>query len=700
MGYTRFAELDTARTPPVVTRAEPGDFDDLELSLSSYVGRFSIERLHVLDREEAVETFRVRIGKTRSLVPISSTDRPVNLSERRTCGEALLVSTRAVLVDIDPQDCAAITNVLRSEVPQLQILRSSSPETLQVGHRGITTLLCSPKAFGSLPKGIAKKRMSLSIVVLSTGLDAPAVSRCFLDPVDDLLTPDWPHAIHASIATAKRARKKWNLNAAWELTSWDTEHRHFVRLPNQELVYDRWRPDVISKLTRQLLTRGFKPCPSDRIQVPKSRLSVRIASRLQLPDAVAYSAMAQRIAQLLGSQIRQPSECSYQLLPRPAEGGALFRHPYKCWRTFERRSRALLKGASYVLCADISAFYDNIDLDRIIVELHDCGIPSSITKALDRGLHSWAGTREKGIPQGHSASDLLAKFYLSPVDSQLLERGVRYVRYVDDFRIFCTSERAANETLKHLYSLLEQRGLSIQSAKTRILTAPEATKEFAGDTGQIDELDKFLREQLAAGAGVPPPYAMAIDDFNFLPLEQARASKERLEETFRSHIAHNPNLDPSLLHFLLRRLAKVGSSAAIDFSARALREYPEHTGACLEYLERIHFPSSAVASVVRFLGSQECHFEYQQYLILRWLSLAPRLEEIQAALDVCRNIVAIHQAPVWLFGYAVQLLSRYGPAPDLGERNLGSYSAIDRDIVTTGAEDPAPSWQFLTRKRA
>ena len=80
-------------------------------------------------------------------------------------------------------------------------------------------------------------------------------------------------------------------------------------------------------------------------------------------------------------------------------------------------------------------------------------------------LNRWAQPRAKGIPQGFSASDILAKIYLNPIDRALRNGGFTHLRYVDDIRIFCKSRLEAKRGLLLLNDLMRKRGLNLQSAK-------------------------------------------------------------------------------------------------------------------------------------------------------------------------------------------------------------------------------------------
>ena len=54
--------------------------------------------------------------------------------------------------------------------------------------------------------------------------------------------------------------------------------------------------------------------------------------------------------------------------------------------------------------------------------------------------------RRKDVPQGSPLSPLLSKIMLHELDKYLETKGHKYVRYDDDFSIYCKSKSKAQET--------------------------------------------------------------------------------------------------------------------------------------------------------------------------------------------------------------------------------------------------------------
>ena len=100
---------------------------------------------------------------------------------------------------------------------------------------------------------------------------------------------------------------------------------------------------------------------------------------------------------------------------------------------------------------------------------------------------------KRGLPQGYSASDVLAKAYLHPVDQSLAGRGYTHVRWVDDFRIFVRNKEEGRLVLLLLAEQLGRRGLVLQSAKTKIVAAQDARTHFGAVRDLLDPVrNRFI----------------------------------------------------------------------------------------------------------------------------------------------------------------------------------------------------------------
>ena len=74
--------------------------------------------------------------------------------------------------------------------------------------------------------------------------------------------------------------------------------------------------------------------------------------------------------------------------------------------------------------------------------------------------------RRKGVPQGSPISPLLSNILLDVLDKELDRRGLRYIRYADDFSIYAKSKREARRIGNAVYSFLRDK-LQLQINKEK-----------------------------------------------------------------------------------------------------------------------------------------------------------------------------------------------------------------------------------------
>jgi hypothetical protein len=313
--------------------------------------------------------------------------------------------------------------------------------------------------------------------------------------------------------------------------------------------------------------------------------------------------------------------------------------------------------------------------------LRAIGVPEKIVQQLSSMLNKWAETPGRGLPQGHSPSDILAKVYLDSIDTSLRDQGFNHLRYVDDFRIFTRSESEAKRAILELSRLLRRRGLSLQTAKTEIMTVASAIERVEALTKTIVEVrTRFLEEVRIyhAMTGYLP-----FDDAERMVEELARNENIAAEDmpiqivrqTFQDHFDEQDaghSFDKSLFHFLLNRLGKANDPIAVAYCLSILGSRPEETKPILKYLERLEKIAEVDGALASFIESEEAIYGYQKYLILeaRLLDETPPDAEFLA---VTRNLAFDPSQTLYLRAAARAILGKFGTKSDL-ERMQQIYS--------------------------
>ncbi len=65
--------------------------------------------------------------------------------------------------------------------------------------------------------------------------------------------------------------------------------------------------------------------------------------------------------------------------------------------------------------------------------------------------------RRKGVPQGSPLSPLLSNIMLNELDKEMERRGLRFVRYADDFSIYCKTKSEARAAGNEIYVYLRDK---------------------------------------------------------------------------------------------------------------------------------------------------------------------------------------------------------------------------------------------------
>ena len=207
------------------------------------------------------------------------------------------------------------------------------------------------------------------------------------------------------------------------------------------------------------------------------------------------------------------------------------------------------------IVTDISDFYQRIYFHRIENVLQDAGCPKGPSNLVTKIIKATRARQSYGLPVGSTASRLLAECVLNDTDMFLKNMGVKFTRYIDDFRIVVPAGMEAHSILCQLAEhLMVTEGLSLNVSKTRMTT--------------VRAVERSSRARLE-------------DVFSTAELEKMKAlitlsygdDGEGRDDDMVTNTAVSAK-------FLLQRLDEIGSKKGIDLSLykailRALRFLPE-----------------------------------------------------------------------------------------------------------------------------
>jgi hypothetical protein len=153
---------------------------------------------------------------------------------------------------------------------------------------------------------------------------------------------------------------------------------------------------------------------------------------------------------------------------------------YRDWRRghrlFTQAIRdAYTRGLTYTASFDLTAFYDSIDHAVLKHFLRRLAVAEEVCSRLCELLAHWSAASDSapiyqghGIPQGPLTSGLIAECVLQRIDRITISRHERYLRYVDDIRLFAKTEDALLRRLVSLDLASKEVGLFPQSGKVDI----------------------------------------------------------------------------------------------------------------------------------------------------------------------------------------------------------------------------------------
>jgi Reverse transcriptase (RNA-dependent DNA polymerase) len=456
-----------------------------------------------------------------------------------------------------------------------------------------------------------------------------------------------------------------NLDLAWSRLLFDRPDRSFVSHPFQIDLLEFDLPAWLESIRRRIV-EGYISSPCVVVQSPKGNWQVRPGASLALDDEVVFNALVGRYLDNIRNELRDAQgdpDVAYQL-GTGVNRREWVKRGFPVWKQFrEKSNERLANGAAYVLFADISAFYENIALPRLASDLRRIGMDHETANLLSDCLNRWAQPRAKGIPQGYTAADILAKIHLASVDTNLRNEGFDHLRYVDDIRVFCQTRQEGQRALLLLTDLLRARGLNVQSAKTFIYEAAEATRKIDG-VGPIiadlhNELLVEIRQQFVDGG-----YGTVSDLARLTAEDPEHPPLEVLERAFAEYFRQGIHeFDKTLFHYLLTRLGATESRIAVGYCLNALRERPEETGDILRHFRKVGLTEAEHGRLAVFLRGDDSIYDYQNYLILKFY--------FEAGLDdagivaVSRRYIRDVNLPPWLRAYATAIVGAHGDPADM-----------------------------------
>lgn len=215
------------------------------------------------------------------------------------------------------------------------------------------------------------------------------------------------------------------------------------------------------QLLEEVKQGNYMPQAILGVEIPKANGKIRLLGVPTTTDRVLQQAVSQSIAPLFEPEFKSNSFG--------------FR-PNKNARQAVGQSRDYIhQGLNHIVDIDLKNFFDEVDhclLLNLVYQKVKCKTTMRLIRKWLRvpiQINGKLQKRRKGVPQGSPISPLLSNILLHELDKEMTRRKLKFVRYADDFSIYCKSQNQAKATAVVIAKFLKTKlKLTINEEKSGI----------------------------------------------------------------------------------------------------------------------------------------------------------------------------------------------------------------------------------------
>ncbi|MBT3320101.1 MAG: hypothetical protein HN948_05285 [Clostridia bacterium] len=343
-------------------------------------------------------------------------------------------------------------------------------------------------------------------------------------------------------------------------------------LPFEFEAINHYLDEVVEYLkTLDVYSEGIRPYR--KTIVPKSDVGFRIATQLDPIDTIITNAIIYEISEdIENSRIKTSEQKVFSYRLKPLKDGTLYDENCN-WNLFNKKTKEYSENNifQYVIVTDIADFYPSIylhDIERVLRE----SVVNSGKKAhaeviikMIKAMH--LHQTHKGLPIGPQLSRPIAEMILTDIDRDMLSNKIEFVRYVDDYRIFCKTKNEAYSTLAYLAQFLyNHRGLKLNENKTKILSIDDFIIQYPRIFRETVH-DKVLLqfEELFEKLGISISPYDDIDEDILKKLQKDDAFKDLNSLGLLKEELTRNKLDYGFINFLINNLSKIDNTELANY---------------------------------------------------------------------------------------------------------------------------------------
>lgn len=419
--------------------------------------------------------------------------------------------------------------------------------------------------------------------------------------------------------TLQVASLEWAIDFVAEHSDGDL----FPKMPEIAAAVARKGEIANSIANKQLLDFPAGVCR--RFIVPKDEVSYRQATQLDPQDSIILAATVFEYGSGIERR-RLPADQVFSYRFNPTHPDGLY-GSHSAWNDFWSKAAQKAMRAGCILHCDIADFYNQIYHHTVENQLEASGLPNQAIKWIVKLLESTTAGVSRGVPVGPHGIHLIAEATLIPIDNNLVQVGIDFIRYADDMTVFAEDEKAARLALAKIAAILDKhQRLMLQKHKTKLYGQSEFQEVCVSmiQDRPINEQEENLLKIVRRYSGGDPYKTITYNQIS--PSDWNEISDQTVSKIVLDYLSQDP-VDYIRLRWFYRRLSQIGHPGALEVTL----EHIQRLGPCFAnicfYLSSIQTVDGTKwcaigAQLLDLLGSEEV--QNSEYFRLSILSLFSR----------------------------------------------------------------------------